>query len=154
VRQAARWLAEMDQDLVSRRKWIRSEVTGHAIEELARRAAAMHARLQNAHRLCGHARALHLLCEELARERNALCATLQEKVRPSCVELEEALRPLLHAATYRVLVPTELMGAIDARHELQVVLTQAQAHVERLRAGDEELALQLGAMQEKAQAFG
>ena len=154
VRQAARWLAEMDQDLVSRRKWTSSEVTIRAIEELARRAAVMHARLQHVHRLCGHARNVHLLCEQLATERATLCATLQEKVRPSCVELEEALHPLLHAASYRLLVPTELMAAIDARHELQVVLTQAAAQVERLRPGDEELAAQLAWMQDKAQALG
>ncbi|HEX2544172.1 MAG TPA: hypothetical protein VHL79_04805 [Ramlibacter sp.] len=152
VRQSARWLAEMDQDLVSRRKWISSEVTVRAIEELARRGAIMHAKLQNVHRLCGHARNVHLLCEQQASERTQLCATLHDKVRPSCIELEEALRPLVHAATYRVLVPTELMAAIDARHELQVVLTQAAAQVERLRVGDQELGAQLAHMEDKAHA--
>jgi hypothetical protein len=150
VRQAARWLAEMDQDLVARRKGATSEVTARAIDELARRANGMHARLQNVHRLCGDARSVHTLCEQLARDRSALCATLQDKVRPACAALDEALQPLLHAAAYRALVPTELIGAIDAGHALQVVLTQAAAQILRLRADDDELVTQLAWMEEKS----
>jgi hypothetical protein len=150
VRQAAHWLAEMDQDLLQRRKGANTDVTLHAIDELARRGAAMHERLQAVHRLCNQARAVHALSEDMAAERAALWTTLQDRVLPACARLDESLQPLLHAATYRVLVPTELIGAIDACHDLQVELTQATAHIERLRESGTELAAQLAQMQEKA----
>ena len=150
VRQGARWLAEMDQDLLARRRGPNTEVTLRAIEELARRGQGMHERLQNVHRLCGHARSVHSLCERIAAERADLCATLQNKVAPAGKRLREELLPLLHAAGYRPLVAAELMPAIDARHELQVVLTQAAAQILRLQEGDRELASQLAWMEEKA----
>lgn len=150
VRQAAHWLAEMDQDLVSRRKGPNTEVTLRAIEELARRGVGMHERLQNVHRLCAQARTVHLQCEQLAAEREALCRTVHGLVLPACGQLEDALQPLLQAAAYRGLVPTELVGAIDAHHSLQVVLTQAGAQIVRLNAGEQELAAQLALMQERA----
>ena len=146
VRQGAHWLAEMDQDLLRRRRTANSSVASRAIDELARRAKAMHERLQAVHRLCGHARRVHGLCEEQAHARADLCETLQLRVHPASHALVEALQPLLHAAAYRALVPTELLGAIDARHALQVELTQAGAHLARLHAGDRELAMQLASM--------
>jgi hypothetical protein len=150
VRQAARWLAEMDQDLVARRNQATSDVMVRGIEELARRAHQMHERLQTVHRLCGHARSVHKLCEQLQGERTALCTTLQDKVLPSIDRLRHLLEPLLEAAAYRALVPTELIEAIDGRHELQVLLTQAGAQILRLKSGDQELASQLAWMEEKA----
>ena len=72
-------------------------------------------------------------------------------MHPGTQALDQGLQPLLHAVAYRALVPTELMGAIDARHALQVALTQANAQLARLHAGDRELATQLAAM---AQAPG
>jgi hypothetical protein len=154
VRQAARWLAEMDQDLVARRKWTQSDVSARAIEELARRGQAMHARVQTVHRLCTHARSVHVVCEQLAERHAALCATLQERVAPACHRLEQALAPLLVAAARRALQPNELIAAIDARHELQVVLTQAGAQIIRLQEGDAELAAQLSWMEQKARSVG
>ena len=154
VRQGAHWLAEMDQDLIARRKLPNTPVTTQAIEALARRAHAMHERLQAVHRLCGHARRVHSLSEQLAGERAALCVTLQASVLPACTALEEALDPLLHAAARRALVPSELMGAIEARHELQVALTRAAAQIARLRSGDEDLGAQLAHMEEKARQLG
>ena len=150
VRRAAHWLAEMDMDLVRRRKGANTELTLRAIDELARRAAGMHQRLQGVHRLCGQARAVHAESERLAAERAALWSTLQDRVLPACRGLDQALQPLLHAASYRALVPTELVGAIDARHALQVELTQAAALILRLDAGTLELATQLQAMADRA----
>ena len=151
VRQGAHWLAEMDQDLRHRRRTANSSVASGAIDELARRAKAMHARLQAVHRLCGHARRVHGLCEQQAHARADLCETLQLRVHAACHALGQALQPLLHAIAYRALVPTELIGAIDARHALQVELTQARAQLARLHAGERELAKQLASM---AQAPG
>jgi hypothetical protein len=153
VRQAARWLAEMDQDLVTRRRASTSDVSSRAIEELARRAQAMHTRVQAVHRLCSHARSVHLVCEQLGQEREALCTTLHDKVAPAGWHLEQELRPLLEVGGYRALVPTELMAAIDARHELQVVLTQAGAQIIRLQEGDAELGAQLSWMEQKARSL-
>lgn len=150
VRQGAHWLAEMDQDLLARRKGPNNEATLRAIEQLARRGAGMHDKLQTAHRLCRQARAVHKACEQIAAERSVLCRQLQREVLPACGELEQALQPLLHAAAYRALVPTELIGAIDARHTLQVALTQAAALVAHLRAGEQDVASQLADMADKA----
>lgn len=154
VRQGAHWLAEMDQDLVARRKQPNTPVTSRAIDALARRAHAMHERLQAVHRLCRQARRVHALSEQLAADQSALCTILHGKVQPACGLLQESLEPLLLAAVNRVLVPTELIAAIDARHELQVVLTQAAAQIERLREHERELDLQLAAMEEKTRAPG
>ena len=150
IRQGAQWLAEMDQDLLQRRKQAQPDVAQRAIDELARRGVAMHERLQSAHRLCSEARSVHTASEQLAGERAALCATLQERVLPACTDLDRELQPLLHAAGYRALVPTELIAAIDARHSLQVELTQAAAQIIRLQAGEQDLGMQLAQMEEKA----
>jgi len=150
IRQGAQWLAQMDQDLLHRRKQVQPDVAQRAIDELARRGVAMHERLQAAHRLCSEARSVHLASEQLAGERAALCETLLERVLPACADLDRELQPLLHAAGYRALVPTELIAAIDARHALQVELTQAAAQIIRLQAGEQELATRLAEMQEKA----
>ena len=150
VRQGVRWLAEMDRDLVGRRRAASTEVMARAIQELARRAHGMHERLQTVHRLCVHARAVHRRCEQLVAERDELCATLQDKVLPASARLQDTLQPLLQAAVHRALLPGELVAAIDARHELQVVLTQSMAHVLRLRDGDQDLASQLAWMEDKA----
>lgn len=154
VRQGAHWLAEMDQDLVARRKQPNTPVTTRAIDALARRAHAMHERLQAVHRLCRQARRVHALSEQRAADQSALCSILHGKVQPACGMLQEALEPLLLAAVNRVLVPTELIAAIDARHELQVALAQAAAQIERLREHDRELGAQLAAMEEKTRAPG
>src|SRR3569623_1319792 len=140
----------MDQDLVQRRRGSNTEVTLRAIDELARRGVTMHERLQSVHRLCNLARAIHGLSEDMAAERAGLWATLQDRVLPACSELDDALQPLLHAAAYRVLVPTELVVAIDASHTLQVGVTQAAAQIVRLRTRDQELALQLGELHDRA----
>lgn len=153
IRQAAQWLAEMDHDLQQRRKAAATEVTQRAIDELARRGAGMHERLQAVHRLCTQARNVHALSERLAAERTQLWSTLQDRVLPDCTRFDEALQPLLHAAGYRVLVPTELIGAIDACHELQVGVTQAAALIARLEAGQQELTAGLALMEAKVQGL-
>jgi hypothetical protein len=150
VRQGAHWLAQLDRDLRARRTAASADVTQRALGELSRRAQGLHERLQTVHRLCGHVRTLHVVCEQLATERRALAATLQDKVLPAREHLQAALQPLLDAASYRTLVPEELMAAIEARHVLQVALTQAGAEILRLRASRDELALQLAAMEDKA----
>ena len=153
VRQGAHWLAEMDQDLLYRRKHAGGGVALRAIEELARRGVTMHERLQSVHRLCGHALTVHALSEQLAAQRTALWATLRERALPACKRLDDAVQPLLHAAGYRALVPTELLVAVDACHALQVELTHAGAQIVRLRAVDTELGTQLAAMEERGSAL-
>ena len=150
VRQAAQWLAEMDHDLLQRRRGSNNDVTLRAMEELARRGIGMHERLQSVHRLCNQARAVHGLSERMAAERAALWTTLQDRVLPACRRLDEAVQPLLHAASYRALVPTELIGAVDACHDLQVELTQAAAQIVRLQGSDLELARELAQMEDRA----
>lgn len=150
VRQGAHWLAEMDRDLLQRRRGANTEVTLHAIDELARRRSSMHGRLQSVHRLCSQARAVHGMSERIVAERGTLCTTLQERVLRACQHLDDAVQPLLHAAGYRALVPTELVGAIDAVHALQVELTHAAAQIVRLHGLEQELAAQLATMADKA----
>lgn len=150
VRQGANWIAQMNRDLAGRRAAATLEVTRQALDELGKRGAALHRRLQLVHRLCGHARGIHALCEQLLEQRSALCAILQEKVEPACARLRTALQPLLVAAAYRPLVPEELLGAVEAHHETQVCLAQAAAQLVQLHAGEQELAAQLAGMEEKA----
>jgi hypothetical protein len=75
-------------------------------------------------------------------------------VQPALATLEYALEPLLEAAAYRALVPTELIAAIDAHHALQVELTRALAQIERLHEGNEELAGELASMEVLAARVG
>lgn len=154
VRQGAHWLAQLDRDLRTRRAAVTTDVTQRALGELARRAQALHQRLQTVHRLCGHVRSVQGACEQLANQRTALSATLQDKVLPARDRLHQALQPLLDAASYRPLVPEELMVAIEARHALQVALTQAGAEIIRLQASRAQLLSQLAAMEEKAGRLG
>lgn len=153
VRQGAHWLAQMTRDLATRRAHTTAEVSLAALDELARRGTGLHQRLQLVHRVCGHARSIHLLCEQMAEQRAALCATLQDRIAPAAAGLHAALQPLLEAVRYRPLVPEELMSAIEAQHEMQVGLTQACAQIERLQESDRELTEQLAGMQDKALAL-
>jgi len=150
VRQGAHWLAEMSHDLLTRRRGGHSEVAQLAIGELARRGMVMHERLQEVHRLCGQARSAHAVSERLAAERSALDDTLHLRVLPACGGFDDALQPLLHAAGYRALVPTELIVAVEAGHELQVVLMQACAQIERLSAVHQELLAELAVLEQQA----
>jgi len=93
---------------------------------------------------------VHKLSEQMATERAALWSTLRDRVLPACAGLDEALQPLQHAASYRALVPTELIGAIEAGHELQVCLNQATAQIARIEHGQQELGVQLALMDDKA----
>ena len=154
VRQGANWLAQMNRDLAKRRADATLDVTRQALDELARRGTVLHQRLQTVHRLCGHARSIHQLCEQVLEQRTSLCATLHEKVEPAAEALRGTLQPLLDAASYRQLVPEELMSAIEAQHEMQVCLTQAAAQILRLEAGEQELAAQLAGMEQKAASLG
>jgi hypothetical protein len=150
VRQGAHWMAQLDRDLRTRRSAASSDVTQRALGELTRRAQALHERLQTVHRLCGHVRSVHTVCEQIATLRADLATTLQDKVMPARQQLHEALQPLLEAAAYRPLVPEELMAAIEARHQLQVALTQATAEAVRLQSSRDEFEALLAAMAEKA----
>jgi hypothetical protein len=147
VRQGAHWLLQMEKDLRAQRRQASAGVASSALDELARRARAMHERLRTVHRLCCDARRVHTLCEQLAAEHGALCASLQARVQPAIATLQQALEPLLEAAAYRALVPTELVAPIDAHHALQVELTLTLAQIERLHDGNEELARQLASME-------
>lgn len=149
VRQGAHWLAQMNRDMALRRAAAVSEVSQRALDELARRGTGLHRRLHTVHRLCGRAHGVHTLCEDMAEQRTALCHTLKAKVRPAAGLLLAALQPLLEAASYRPLVPEELIVAVEARHDVQVCLTQAGAEIIRLQSGDEELSAQLAAMEQK-----
>jgi hypothetical protein len=140
----------MDQDLAQRRRQAPPGVAQRAIDELARRGAAMHERLQAVHRLCSEARSVHTASEQLAGERAVLCTTLLDRVLPACTQLDGELQRLLHAAAYRALVPTELIAAIDARHALQVELTQAAAQIIRLQGVEQQLLARLAQMTDKA----
>jgi len=150
VRQGAHWLAQMNRDLGQRRAAATAEVSQRALDELGRRGTALHQRLHVVHRLCGHARSIHTLCEQIAEQRGALCRSLDERVAPAAGLLEAALQPLLEAIRYRPLVPEELMTAVEAQHHMQVCLAQLGAHVARLQAGDQELTRELQEMAEKA----
>jgi uncharacterized protein with PIN domain len=154
VRQGAHWLAQMDRELHVRRQSVTAEVSQRALEELGRRGRGLHERLQTVHRLCGHARSVHALCEQLAGQRAELAGVLQEQVRSAGDRLHDALQPLIEAVAYRPLVPEELIAAIDARHELQVALTRARAGIAVLQAGVQELASQLASIEQKAQRLG
>lgn len=154
VRQGAHWLAQMDRELHARRQAATAEVTHRALEELGRRGRALHERLQTVHRLCGHARSVHVLCEQLAGQRTGLCAALQDKIRPAGTQLQGALQPLLEAVAYRPLVPEELMAAIEARHRMQVLLTQARAEVALVQSASQEIASHLTWIEEKALHLG
>ena len=151
VRQGAHWLAQMDKELHARRKSVTAEVSQRALDELARRGRLLHERLQAVHRMCGHARSVHALCEQLAEQRGKLCATLQDRVLPTGEQLRDALQPLVQAAIYRPLVPEELIAAIEAGHAQQVALTQARAELALVQAGTRELAVQLACIEQKAQ---
>jgi hypothetical protein len=154
VRQGAHWLVQMQKELQGQRRQAGAGVASRALDELARRSRAMHQRLHTVHRLCGDARRVHTLCEQLAAEHGALCTTLQARVQPALATLAYALEPLLEAAAYRALVPTELIAAIDAHHALQVELTRALAQIERLHDGNEELAGELASMEVLAARAG
>lgn len=154
VRQGAHWLAQMNRDLGQRRAAATAEISQRALDELGRRGTALHQRLHTVHRLCGHARGIHGLCEQIAEQRGALCRSLDDRVAPAASRLLAALQPLLEAIRYRPLVPEELMTAIEAQHHMQVCLAQLGAHVARLQAGDQELARQLQTMQETAASLG
>lgn len=154
VRQGAHWLVQMERELRKQRRQAGADVAARALDELARRAQAMHQRLKTVHRVCRDARRVHALCEQLSAEHGALCTTLQSRVQPAIADLQRALEPLLEAAAYRALVPTELIAAIDAHHALQVELTGALAQIEQLHDGNEELASQLASMEILAARVG
>jgi hypothetical protein len=137
VQQGQRWLHEMEQDVIERRASATAEVSQLAFRELARRGGMLQDRLQRVDRLCGHARSALELAEQFYALRAALCDMLQRRVRPRSRRLHEVLRPLLEVDARPQ--AADLMAVVDARHELQVVLTEAGADLARLRAFDREL---------------
>lgn len=149
VRQGVQWLSEMEEDLQARRQAATAEVTQRALQEIGRRGQALHQRLQRVHSLCANARTVHSECERLVQHRGSLCQTLREKVGPGTTRLQEALRPFA-TSTGEPLTAPELVAVIDARHELQVALTQAAAEVIRLQACEHDVAAQLAWLGQKA----
>lgn len=152
VRQGQRWLHDMEQDVIERRASATAEVSQLAFHELARRGGMLQERLQRVDRLCGHARSALELAEQFYALRSSLCDMLQRRVRPRSRRLHEVLRPLLQedAAPQAA----ELMAVVDARHELQVVLTEAGADMVRLRTLDRELLAHLLEMGRALQPAG
>jgi hypothetical protein len=152
VQQGQRWLHEMEQDVIERRSSATAEVSQLAFQELARRGGMLQDRLHRVDRLCGHARSALDLAEQFYALRSALCDMLQRRVRPRSRRLHDVLRPLLQpdAAPQGA----DLMAVVDARHELQVVLTEAGADMLRLRAFDRELLSHLVEMGRALQPAG
>jgi hypothetical protein len=142
ILQGMRWLHEMEQDVIERRGSATAEVSQLALRELARRGGVLQERLHRMDRLCGHARSALELAEQFYALRSALCDTLQRRVRPRSRRLHEVLRPLL-GVDAKPPQPAELMAVVDARHDLEVVLTEAGADMGRLRAYDRELTVHL-----------
>lgn len=145
VQQGMRWLHDMAQDVIDRRNSATAEVSQVALRELARRGGVLQERLHQVDRLCGHARSALELAEQFYAQRAALCDMLQRRVRPRSRRLHEVLRPLLQADA-RPPQSAELMAVVEARHELQVVLTEIGADMARLRAFDSELTAHLAEM--------
>jgi hypothetical protein len=151
VRQGVRWLADVEHDLHAKRGSSTADVAHRALNELARRSQSLRERLQRVHGLVAHARTVHVECERLVENRASLCETLREKVGPCTTRLQEAMRPLAAAAVGESeLQPKELVAVIDARHELQVALTQAGAQVIRLQGCEQEVASQLAWLGQKS----
>ena len=90
------------------------------------------------------ARSVHDECERLVGHRETLCRTLRDQVGPATTRLQEAIVPL--AAVRAAQASRELVAVVDARHALQVALTQAAAEVQRLQLCEHEVALQLIAL--------
>jgi hypothetical protein len=151
VRQGVRWLADVEHDLHARRGTSTADVAHRALNEMARRSHSLRERLQRVHSLVAHARSVHTECERLVEHRAALCDTLREKVGPGTTRLQEAMRPLVAAAVGgEPLQPKQLVAVVDARHELQVALTQAGAEVIRLQGCEQEVASQLAWLGQKS----
>lgn len=151
VRAGTKWLAELHEDLAARRALASMDVTHRALDELARRAQELHTRLDALRRLGAQARVVHAACERLSDERAVLCRTLQQKVRAGSARLQAAMQPIVRAADTAQLGAAELVAVVDARHELQVALTQAGAELARVRVREEEAAQRLQDLAEAAQ---
>jgi hypothetical protein len=145
VQQGMRWLHEMERDVIQRRSSATAEVSQLALGELARRGGMLQERLHQVDRVCGAARAALELAEQFYALRSAMCDKLQRRVRPRSRRLHEVLRPLLEADA-RPPQPVDLMAVLEARHDLQVVLTEAGADMTSLRAIERDLLEQLAAM--------
>jgi uncharacterized protein YukE len=150
VHRGLEWVVEMEDALQAGQAGASAEVSQRAAQQLVRRAQALEDRLHHARGLCGAARAARSLGAQVAAQRGALGNALQEKVRPRTLALQQTLQPLLEAAGRRPLEAAELLAAIDARHRLQVALTEAGAELIQLEALQHELATQLAWIERKA----
>lgn len=150
VRKGLGWVVDMEHELAQRQEAATAEVSQRALQELARRCQSLEDRLHLVNGLCGAARAARGLGQQVARQRTAVAASLQDKVRPRGLALQHALQPLLDAAGTRALEAAELLAAIDARHDLQVALTEAGADLLQLQSLQKELDAQLAWMEQKA----
>jgi hypothetical protein len=150
VQNGLQWLIDMEQDLEARAAETTVEVTRRALEELGRRGHVLENRLYRIQGVCGSARAAGTLADQLASHRAVLSRLLTDKVRPASAALEARLQPLLAAAGERQPEAAELLVAIEARHQLQVTLTQAAAELMQLDALHRELQAQLSWMERKA----
>jgi hypothetical protein len=151
VRQGIDWLAAMDADIATRRASGPAEVTQRALHELERRGRVLHESLQVVGHLATHARQALAAAEQLAACHAVFAQTLREKAGPATSRLHDALHPLVKAGSAQSLEPARLLPLIDARHELQVALTQAGADILRLQACDKELVAQLAWMAHSGQ---
>lgn len=151
VRRGTQWLAEVHQDLAGRRALATLVVTHRALDELARRARELHDRLHVLRSLCSRARGVHARCEALADDRAALCRRLADQVRAGSTRLQESMQPLVRATDSAQISAADLVGVVDARHELQVALAQAGAQAARVEAHEQELARDLALLAQAVQ---
>lgn len=144
VHQGREWLAGVEADLQARRAAAPPPVIQRALQQLERRGQGLHQRLQRLAALGASARSVHDECERLVGHRETLCRTLRDQVGPATTRLQESIVPL--AAVRAAQASRELVAVVDARHALQVALTQAAAEVQRLQLCEHEAALQLIAL--------
>lgn len=145
-RAGLRWLGQVEQELAVRAAMVTAEVSRQAVQALARRGEDLQRDLQSLHELCAQARDVHASCEQLAQDRSALCQTLQQRVQVAGQRLQQTMLPLVCEVDIIMLEPADLMAVVDARHELQVALTQAQAGLERLQESEEQVTAQLAGL--------
>jgi hypothetical protein len=152
VQQGIDWLAAMETDLATRTAASRQvEVTRAALQQLQRRGRVLHESLQVVGHLAAHARDALAAAEQLTACHAVFAQTLKDKVGRATSRLHDALHPLVEAADANSLDAARLLPLIDARHELQVALTQAGADIQRLQAGDDALAAHLAWMAQSGQ---
>lgn len=137
VRQGMQWLGAMEADLAVRRAASTAEVALRALDELKRRGRLLRQRLQVIEGLVHHTGGALAAAAELSAGHAVFAETLRSRVAPATRRLHAGLQALQDGAGPPG--AAQLLGLVDAAHELQVGLTQAGADVQRLHQADQEL---------------